>query len=346
MSRLKPLMLRMLMAPGLATLCAPLTRNRAAIFMLHRFANSDLGVEGHDPAGLRQVLACLRDGGYELASLEDVFRRLAGEGPGLKNTVAFTLDDGYADQADTAGPAFAEFDCPATTFLTSGFLDGQLWMWWDRIEYIFRHTDRSQLTVELGEERWSAGWQSSEERDRANQDFVERCKELRDADRPPAVERLAKCAEVDLPSRPPEAYAPMTWDKVREWERRGMNFGPHTVTHSILSRADDNQSREEIETSWRRLCAEAQQPVPIFCYPNGRLADFGTREITTLRGLGMLGAVVGTPAGYAECQAFRRGGEAPFTVRRFSYPNSLPHVIQFASGVERLKDLIRGGSSQ
>jgi peptidoglycan/xylan/chitin deacetylase (PgdA/CDA1 family) len=337
-------MLRMLTAPALANLFAPLTRQRATVFMLHRFRNPDLGVEGHDPAGLRQILAYLRKEGYELAALEDVFRRLAGSGPTLERTVAFTLDDGYADQADTAGPVFAEFDCPATTFLTSGFLDGKLWMWWDRVEYIFRRTDRSQLSVEFAEDRWSAKWRNPEERDRANQEFVQRCKELRDVDKAPTIERLAEAAEVEVPSRPPEAYAPMTWDNVREWERRGLRYGPHTVTHCILSRTDDDQSREEIETSWQRLCAEAQEPVPIFCYPNGEPRDFGAREISTLSELGLLAAVVGTP-GYAASSAFQRGGEAAFTVRRFAYQDSLPHVIQCASGVERFKELVRGGAS-
>lgn len=39
---------------------------------------------------------------------------------------------------------FAEFDCPFTTFLTTGFLDRTLWFWWDRIEYVFCHAVRRE----------------------------------------------------------------------------------------------------------------------------------------------------------------------------------------------------------
>ena len=62
---------------------------------------------------------------------------LSGDGPPLNRAVAFTIDDGYVEQATVAAPVFAEFDCPVTTFVTSGFLDRALWFWWDQIEYVF-----------------------------------------------------------------------------------------------------------------------------------------------------------------------------------------------------------------
>jgi len=119
-----------------------------------------------------------------------------------------------------------------------------------------------------------------------------------------------------------------------------MTFGPHTVTHPVLSRTTDDVMSQEITESWTRLCAEARNPVPVFCYPNGGLADFGDREIGVLRRLGFLGAVVGDP-GYADARVFQQSRNDRFKVQRFSFPDDLPNMIQYVSGVERFKQMWR-----
>ena len=50
--------------------------------------------------------------------------------------IAFTVDDGYQDVAQVAAEIFLEYDCPLSIFLTTGFIDGHLWHWWDQIEFI------------------------------------------------------------------------------------------------------------------------------------------------------------------------------------------------------------------
>jgi peptidoglycan/xylan/chitin deacetylase (PgdA/CDA1 family) len=340
MIAVKRVLLKALLLPGVAGMLSRLLRDHAVIFMLHRVRQPDLGVEGHDPGDLRRLLAYLRQHRYSLVSLEEIFRRIGGEGPGPAGCVAFTLDDGYADQAELAGPVFAEFDCPSTTFVTTGFLDGDLWLWWDQVEHVLRHTARSSLSVDLGEEATRLSWNRAEERDRARDDFIARCKTLSDRAKHAAIERLALAAEVTLPARPPAHYAPMSWDQLRKWERRGMSFGPHTVTHPILSRTDAEQSKREVVESWARLRAEAAQPTPVFCYPNGQWGDFGEREVATLRELGLLGAVVGAP-GYARLRRISDGPSAPFEVLRFSLPDNVLDLVQVVSGFERLKELLR-----
>lgn len=118
-----------------------------------------------------------------------------------------------------------------------------------------------------------------------------------------------------------------------------MRFGPHTVTHPILSRTDDEQSRRELTDSWARLRAEATQPTPVFCYPNGQWGDFGEREVTTLRELGLLGAVVGAP-GYASVRRTSASPSAPFEVLRFSLPLDVLDLVQIVSGFERVKQIL------
>ncbi len=337
---MKLLMHSGLRVPGVAASLEWLLRDRAAIFTLHRLAMPELAFRGQDPQLLRECLSYLRKHRYELLPLKEIFRRLAGEGPPLRRAVGFTIDDGYLDQAEVGGPIFAEFDCPVTTFVCTGFLDRELWMWWDKIEYVFRHTSRPAVTVGPGEGR-TYRWENDTERSRAQYDFTEACKQLPDREKHAAIEDLAVRAEVELPGSAPDEYAPMSWQQLRSYARGSMSFGPHTVTHPILSRVSDDDVRWEIEHSAERLAAECENTDPIFCYPNGQQGDFGAREFRILEDLGFPGAVTGCP-GYASAQGWNADPHDRFRVRRFSYPGNLGDMLQCATGAERLKSILRG----
>ncbi|HRN51897.1 MAG TPA: polysaccharide deacetylase family protein [Gemmatimonadaceae bacterium] len=339
---LKKAALRLLSMPGVTAPLYPLMRGQAAVFMLHRFHEPDRGIEGDSPVELGKALEVLRRRRYELVSLDDVFARLRGEGPPLSRAVAFTIDDGYAEQADVGAPVFAAYDCPVTTFVTSGFLDGELWFWWDRIAYVFASTKRSRLRVKISTDTLELQWANARGRDAAQADFITQCKRVTDTEKHLAIAALAAAAEVDVPARPPASAAPMTWETLRRCEAHGMTFGPHTVTHPVLARTSDDVSRFELEESWRRLEAEAKKPVKIFCYPNGGDADFGLREVTKLKEMRFTGAVVGA-WGLANAAGLQQdGGNGAFRMRRFPFPNHVPGVVQCASGLERLKLMLRG----
>jgi len=308
--------------------------------MLHRFQDPERGIAGCDELNLRSGLSYLVKNNYHFISLTDLFDRLAGKGPPPSGAVAFTIDDGYIDQAIVAAPIFSEFGCPVTTFVSTGFLDGRLWFWWDQIEYVFLHTARQSVAVRMGDAVLDYHWESDHQRAGAQMDFTEKCKLVSNADKLTAIASLARDAGVEIPEHPPRHCAPMSWDDLRSCEHMGMTFGPHTVTHPVLSRTTDDVASREIAESWARLRTEAQNPVPIFCYPNGGWADFGDREIGTLRQLGFTGAVVGEP-GYADAVSFQRSAADPFKVRRFAFPDELPYLVQYVSGVERFKQILR-----
>jgi peptidoglycan/xylan/chitin deacetylase (PgdA/CDA1 family) len=340
MAGLKTALLSLLRAPAATAPFATIMGRRATIFMLHRFRDEETSLDRHDPETLRADLEYLRRHRYEILDLEELFRRLSGEGPPFRRAVAFTIDDGYADQAEVAGPLFAAYDCPVTTFVTTGFLDARLWFWWDRIEYAFTRSPRDTIRMDLGGSALSYDWCGDADRRRAQADFTERCKRVPDAAKHEAIRTLARCLEVEIPETAPARYGPMSWDDARRAETKGMRFGPHTVTHPILSQVDDVQARAELEDSWARLRAEVRNPAPIFCYPNGGWNDFGEREPRLLAEMGLAGAVVGE-SGYADARAFTKARTSRFAVRRFSYPDDHLKFVQYASGVERAKQILR-----
>src|SRR5690606_2625911 len=141
--------------------------------------------------------------------IEELLRGAAEGAPPRGRTAAFTVDDGYLEQATVAAPIFAEFDCPATVFVATGFLDGRLWLWWDQVSYVFRRTRRLRLVLEMGDREVSYATGGSGERARAEGDFVARCKALPEEERARAVEALAREAGVEIPFQPPAGYLPM-----------------------------------------------------------------------------------------------------------------------------------------
>lgn len=341
MSSIRDAFLRAAMLPPVTGALAPFTRDHACIFMLHRFTYPERGVTGHDPALVRAALAWLRRERFQLIGVRELLQQLESGTP-VRRAVAFTIDDGYADHAEVAAPLFAEFDCPVTTFVATGFLDRCLWFWWDRIEYVFDQTRLTSVALPLGESGLRYNWSDAAGRHQAQLDFIERCKRVPDAEKLAGIGRLARALDVELPEAAPSRYAPMSWDQLREAERHGMSFGPHTVTHPVLSQTPDAQSQMELHDSWARLTVEAREPTPIFCYPNGGWKDFGVREVQTLKQVGIAGAVVGE-TGFAD-RASLREADGAFRVRRFAFPDRLPVAAQYASGLERLKRMLRGGN--
>jgi hypothetical protein len=175
---LKSLALRLLLVPGADSLFAPFARRCGVVFMLHRFRGPGFAPDGFDPAALRRSLAYVRRKKYNVASIEALLRcNLEGRAV-PDRSIAFTIDDGYADHAEIAAPIFAEFDCPVTTFVTTGFLDEKLWFWWDQIEFIFANSALSTVFTHLDDTPLEYSLRSAPERATATSDFVARCKVL------------------------------------------------------------------------------------------------------------------------------------------------------------------------
>lgn len=330
------LVLRLTGADALAPVLRAVGRGLLSIFMLHRFTDPHLGAKegGTDPAALRDHLAYLRRHRYQLLSMADVLARLEhGNGGSTAPAVAFTVDDGYADFAHIAAPIFAEYDCPVTLFVTTGFLDGQLWLWWDRVAHLFQQTRQTSLHLRLESGEQPFRWSTPDERARVQHDVIRRLEWVDAPERDAAIAALTTALDVELPTGPPAAYAPMSWDDVRRTATLGATFGPHTVTHRILSQAPLEACNWEIQESYRRLRQQTDACVPLFCYPNGGARSFGAREIDAVQRAALQGALTALP-GYA----------APtlrFALPRFPCPDDRPHLVHVVAGLARFTERVR-----
>lgn len=337
--RLRNGIIRASSRPQFNRLFGSLTHDLVAVFTLHRMQDLANNIQGHTPEFLRNTLQYLRNEDYNLVSLEDMHKRLRGEGPVLRKAVAFTMDDGFIDQATVAAPIFMEFDCPVTIFLITGFIDRMLWPWDDRVSYIFLTSRQQRLSLTIGGMH-VYDLSSSSQRMAGASDLRKRLKLLSEEAMLDALERLARAAEVDVPQAPIAPYQPMTWEMARQLERNGVSFGPHTVSHGILSRMSHERAHYEIAESWNRVKKELDHPVPFLAYPTGRPIDFGIREMRLLQECGLAGAMTTEPDHANVTQSDRRP-LARYRMNRYMLTDELEDVMQYATWIERAKTLLR-----
>src|SRR5690348_4551652 len=144
---MKNAILKFLTNESIAPLFRPFQQGAVTIFMLHRFADAEYGNRGHSIEALRANLSFLRRHKVRLIGLPELLRDLDEQRSG--SAVAFTVDDGYGDFARVAAPVFSEFECPVTVFITTGFVDGGFWMWWDKIIWACTESRRSAIQLQI-----------------------------------------------------------------------------------------------------------------------------------------------------------------------------------------------------
>lgn len=326
--------INLLTSPPICRLMRPLRRRVVPVFLLHRFADASRGIQGHAQGHLEEALTYLRHNGYTVVSVRQVVEALNGGDPLPPSAVAFTLDDGFYDQANTALPVFEHFQAPVTLFLATDMQEKHHWSWDYKLEYLFKHTARNSLALDLGDGTREVVFADPEARRKLVRALRHFHKRKPNHEAEAAVEEFAKTLEVTLPDQAPDEYQPITWAQARKAESRYIEFGPHTQRHPILAQISEEQAKTEILGSWQTLQANVANPVPVFCYPSGRIGiDFGEREQDIVKQAGLIGALSADP-GYVTLTKANN----LYALKRFSFPNNMTHFRQYCSWLEYAKE--------
>ena len=316
-----------------------LLRNTAGfvpVFMLHRFTTGDGLVAGHDPALVRAALDYLRSHDFQVLTIDQVVDGLA-DGSLPERAVAFTIDDGYRDQGRVGAELFLAAGCTCTIYLVTELVNGGFWPIESKVRYLFSRAEAA-FTVRLRGRDAPVTPGDARGQAETRRQLVYELKALPLDLAMARVGELAERMGVDLPDTPPEGFAPLTWEEVRQLERRGIAFGSHTERHVTLSAESDETAWRELEQSTRALQVHADHPSTVFCYPTGRFEDYGPREIGYLRELGFRAALSSEP-GYC---TLGEDADARFNIRRLGFPNSLEEFKDIVLQLPRLRERWRG----
>ena len=299
---------------GASALARRVTARWPRILMYHSFCAESPATRSRTSAHMfRQQMMHLRRY-YRPARLRDLGRQLADGVVPPAGSVAITVDDGHANFLRFALPVLRELEIPATFFVLSELSNSGAWLWTDKWEYV-----RERAGGAL------AGGPSLRE-----------LRGLPAADRERCLEALALRVGVPIPSRPPDSYALVSWDDLRQLARSEVvDIGSHTRTHRILSDADDDESWNEIDGSRRELERRLDVEIASFCFPNGLPADYRNEQLDMV-----------ARAGYA-CATASHFGYVTRAANRFALPRiggvfgDMPRFRQDVDGLAYLWRRIR-----
>ncbi|GBD94407.1 poly-beta-1,6-N-acetyl-D-glucosamine N-deacetylase precursor [bacterium BMS3Abin05] len=255
---------------------------RAVILNYHQLCEKeDLFLPALSVSVFRKQAGWLAEN-FKVISLEELASRQR-KGLSLKNLAAITFDDGYADNYEFAFPILKALKLPATFFITTRFIDGEI-PWFDRIKLTFRETKANKTRLRLNGRYYDIQLKTHEDRIRAISFVKNKLKIIPVSDLADYLTEIEERLNVIV--KPLYSRRMMRWEQIREMSDAGMTIGSHTCSHPILSILSENELRTEIVQSKARLEEELNRPIRTFCYPNGKAEDFGERAKRVLKEAG------------------------------------------------------------
>lgn len=198
-----------------------------------------------------------------------------------RRAVCVTFDDGYADVLHEAYPLLAEYEVPATVFVTTGFLGDAFW--WDRLAHLVFSPPvlRDSLEMPIGDRIISL-----EQRDRdlptwrevLHSTLYQRLSMLSETRRQNSLLQIRAWS-----GAPPEkSRLPAAVSSAEMRVLAGSNLldlGAHTVSHPNLAHLSESQQRTEIGQSKRKIEELIGRPIIGFSYPHGSLTELTPRLV-------------------------------------------------------------------
>lgn len=307
-----------------------LTRNSPRLFMYHRFGpisdGKRLGVQDFE----RQL--CELKSRFGLMTFGDLAQLLSANQPIPAYSAVVTVDDGYADFYQYAFPVLRKLGVPASLYVTTGFVDRELWLWPDQLEYILKTTSSQCLQWRHGAHQIDSSLATPADRRSAWSKLVQILLGMQNIDMRAAIDALGAQLGVAIPADQPAEYAAADWQQLRELVENGVEVGPHTRTHPSLTRIPEAELRDEIAGSKQRVEQMLGITCRTFCYPNGTPDDVSPRVKAAVTAAGFQAAAVA----YFDRAVLRDRLE----IRRYPVGDSPYEFAKCTSGVRYL--LARG----
>lgn len=208
-----------------------------------------------------------------------------------QNAIVVTFDDGYSDFYRYAFPILKEENIPCTLFVTTGFINGDIWLWPDRLRYCIDTSTRDAISIPGQHTKYSL----QDNRRQIWNDLADHCLTLSNLEKAEFIDSVEKELAVEPPAFPPKAYEALNWDQVREISDAGIEIGSHSVSHPVMTSLSDDALRYELVQSKAAIEERVGCTVTSFCYPNGQPFDFDERVKSAVDSAGYCVALAAFP---------------------------------------------------
>jgi peptidoglycan/xylan/chitin deacetylase (PgdA/CDA1 family) len=304
-----------------------LTAYEPKILMYHRFSAVEKKHEV-SAAVFEQQLKLIKRyfNPMTLAQLANVMHE-RGRAP--KHAVVITVDDGYRDFYEIAFPLLKHYQVPATFYVTTGFVNADIWLWPDQVAWLLDNKMQA-IQVDLAGKKFDLSFVS----EKIWWPIVSHFLLVSNDKRLDGLKQLEVACGIALPRLAPEKYSAVTWPQLAEMQSNGIEIGGHTVTHPSLGHMHLADAVIEIQQSQADLTARLGASERTFCYPNGTPLDYS----------GALKQSVIDANYTAAVTAFsdKFNVDIPFAWRRFVGSEQSFQFNKSLFGVEHLGNRVRG----
>ena len=281
------------------------------------------------PEFLDAAIVQLAADGYEFVRLEDI-PALMRDKNRRSRFAAFTLDDGYRNNAEHALPVFARHNAPFTVFVNSAFAERTRSIWWETLSALLQF-DRI-LHFDFGHGRGEETLDVTTKAGKAIT-FDRFCDFVWHGDEMLALARLDALAIANgVDPIGITAKLTMTPEELKQLSHQPLaTLGAHTETHRALSRLSDAEARYEMEHSAQWIKALTGERPQTIAYPYGDSRAACMREYRIAEELGFTVGVTTRPGIISD------KGKQPMTglprVSLNGYYQQSRYVSALASGI-------------
>jgi len=311
------------------------------ILMFHRVLPNSTGPRVHnheslevDPGRLEKTIDFFSARNYDFISISQVPEYLQ---LGRNKFVAFTFDDGYADNLENAYPIFKKHNIPFTIYVTTNFINRTAVVWWYLLEEIL-----------LKNQQLSIGWKGEM--------LHYTCKNIRQKEA-----TFVQIRNLVMHGLDPENHLrdlqelfaghiddlfAFTDKHMASWAQLTaaasdplITLAAHTANHLPLKLLSPDGLYKEIIEASAELAGQTQTKIEHFAYPYGKMAEAGEREYGFVHSHGFTTAVT-TNIGNVKSEHLQSLCSLPrVNVNAFTTPAVLElHISGFISTVKsRLK---------
>ncbi|WP_111495982.1 polysaccharide deacetylase family protein [Marinobacter bohaiensis] len=209
------------------------------------------------------------------------------------HAVVVTFDDGYADFAEYAFPVLKEEGIPVTLFITTGFVNHDLWLWPDQVRYAIDKTARKGPVTLTG---MDTSLDISSDRNQAWNAIADHCLTIPNDQKETLIANLFEQLDVARPAGPPPEYEGLNWLQVKSMVEEGLDIGSHSYSHPILTKLRQDALTTELELSRQLIREKLGVDAQVFCYPNGQPIDFNSEVKSAIQAAGYQVAVAAFPS--------------------------------------------------
>ena len=212
----------------------------------------------------------------DIISLDELYNRITSNYR-IKRFVVFTFDDGYVDNLTHALPIFKKYNAPFTVFITTGFPDHTVVLWWYLLEDLILKNNKIRFTDGPVDFVFDAS--TYDEKLVAYQRIR---RYILQSNRMNLLQKLKSVFYAqgydlyDLTEK-----LALSWDQVIELSKHPLvTIGAHAMNHCALNQLTKTEVKTEIEESVKIISEKTGKPVLYFAYPFGSENEVGQREIS------------------------------------------------------------------